>query len=68
MQNVQTLFVSRGVDRMALAAALGITNSAVWQWNVVPPTRVLEVERITGIHRSELRPDLYPVETTEAAQ
>lgn len=47
--------------RMAkVARGLGITRAAVWQWRRVPAQRVLEVERITGIPRYELRPDLYP--------
>lgn len=45
-----------------LAASLNITKQAVAQWIEVPPLRVLEVERISGVSRSELRPDLYPLE------
>jgi DNA-binding transcriptional regulator YdaS (Cro superfamily) len=43
-----------------LAAALGVSRAAVYHWRRVPAERVLEVERISGVHRSELRPDLYP--------
>lgn len=42
-----------------------ITPQAVSQWKVVPPGRVIDVERISGIPRRELRPDIYP---DEAAQ
>lgn len=42
-----------------LAAACEITHSAVSQWETVPPKRVLIVERVTGIPREVLRPDLY---------
>ncbi len=45
-----------------LAASLNITKQAVAQWDEVPPLRVLEVERISGVSRSELRPDLYPLD------
>ena len=45
-----------------LAKKLGITAQALSQWRVVPPNRVLEIERITGVSRHELRPDLYPRE------
>jgi len=57
-----------------LAKALGgLTPQAVSQWKRVPADRVIAVEGVTGVHRSELRPDLYPVEpsrvpVTEAAQ
>jgi DNA-binding transcriptional regulator YdaS (Cro superfamily) len=49
-----------------LAEPLGITVQAISQWDEVPPLRVLAVERVSGVPRSELRPDLYPVETIEA--
>jgi len=45
-----------------LAASLNITKQAVAQWSEVPPLRVLEVERASGVSRHELRPDLYPRE------
>jgi DNA-binding transcriptional regulator YdaS (Cro superfamily) len=41
-----------------LAHKLGVTRQALSQWEVVPMLRVLEVERITGIARHELRPDI----------
>lgn len=43
-----------------LAGPLGISEQAVSQWGEVPPLRVLAVERVTGVPRHELRPDLYP--------
>ncbi len=46
--------------REKLAPMLGITVQAIWQWDEVPPLRVLAVERATGVPRHELRPDLYP--------
>lgn len=36
-----------------------ISSQAVSQWAEVPPRRVLVVEKITGISRHELRPDIY---------
>jgi DNA-binding transcriptional regulator YdaS (Cro superfamily) len=43
----------------ALARGLKISRSAVSQWNRIPIERVSEVEKITGIPRHELRPDIF---------
>ena len=45
-----------------LARALGISPAAVCRWKHVPADRVLKVEQITGVPRSVLRSDLYPVD------
>ncbi|WP_082511553.1 transcriptional regulator [Devosia sp. Leaf420] len=42
-----------------LARRLGIKPAAVLQWVRVPAERCLEVERVTGVSRHELRPDVY---------
>lgn len=44
------------------ARLIGVTAQAVSQWEEVPPLRVLVVERVSGVPRHELRPDLYPLE------
>jgi len=59
--------VTKGLDRirttkglaLKIAKGLKITRSSVSQWTRVPAERIVEVERITGIPREELRPDLY---------
>lgn len=43
----------------ALALALGVTVQAISKWRRVPASRCLDVERITGISRYELRPDVF---------
>lgn len=44
----------------ALAIALGITSQAISQWKRVPASRVIAVEKATGVSRHVLRPDIYP--------
>ncbi|MVB00084.1 hypothetical protein GN330_22825 [Nitratireductor sp. CAU 1489] len=43
----------------ALASSLGITPSAILQWDEVPAGRVRRVADLTDIPPSILRPDLY---------
>ena len=45
-----------------LAKALGIKSPSLYSWPRIPAERVLEVERITGVPRHQLRPDLYPID------
>lgn len=42
-----------------LAGELGLTVSALSQWTQIPVERVFEIERLTGISRYKLRPDVY---------
>lgn len=51
----------------SLANAVGVTPSAIAQWDVVPPLRVLQVEKATGVPRWVLRPDLYPPSAEDIA-
>ena len=41
-----------------IASELGITRAAVSTWERVPAERLVEIERITGIPRHLLRPDI----------
>jgi DNA-binding transcriptional regulator YdaS (Cro superfamily) len=63
--------LQRAIDAVGglagLAGELGITEQAVSQWDEVPPLRVLAVERVTGVPRHELRPDLYPAPSAAEA-
>jgi DNA-binding transcriptional regulator YdaS (Cro superfamily) len=59
MSALQEFLAVRGA-MSDLAKALGITHAAVGQWaGRCPAERVVDVERITGIPREALRPDLY---------
>jgi TorA maturation chaperone TorD len=51
----------------ALARALGISQPAVSSWQKVPAERVLTVEAVTGVPRSVLRPDLFPMNGVHAS-
>jgi TorA maturation chaperone TorD/DNA-binding transcriptional regulator YdaS (Cro superfamily) len=51
----------------ALARALGISQPSVSNWQRIPAERVLAVEALTGVSRSVLRPDLYPLAKDEDA-
>lgn len=42
-----------------LADGLHIRPNSVSQWDYVPDRWLLDVERITGIERHRLRPDLF---------
>jgi DNA-binding transcriptional regulator YdaS (Cro superfamily) len=42
-----------------LARELGITRGAVSQWLRVPLSRIVAIEKITGVPRQKLRPDLF---------
>jgi DNA-binding transcriptional regulator YdaS (Cro superfamily) len=44
---------------VALSHKLGLSRAAVSGWKKVPAERVLAVEKITGIPREQIRPDLY---------
>ena len=43
----------------ALARAMGMSHQGITRWHRIPAERVIEIERITGIDRAILRPDLY---------
>ena len=67
MADFQTLISGKRGLRSQVARDLGITHGAVSQWRAVPAERVLEVERVTGISRHDLRPDIYPREPATSA-
>ncbi len=46
--------------RAKIARELGVTRPAILKWRQVPAERLPDVERITGIPRHELRPDICP--------
>lgn len=59
--------IERAGSSVRLASLLGVSPQALSQWKRVPPLRVLDVERVTGVSRHALRPDLYPAPTLAPA-
>ena len=56
--------ISKAGGPVAMARQLGaISSQAISQWKRIPGDRVLDVERITGISRHVLRPDIFGAET-----
>lgn len=54
--------IEKGGGKRAVADALGMSEEGVRIWiarGKIPAERVVELERITGICREKLRPDLY---------
>ena len=43
----------------ALGRLLGLTKEAVNLWTEIPLVRMLEIERVTGVDRTILRPDVF---------
>jgi len=55
--------VTKAGSQTALANALNISPQAVQQWlsgnRVVPVKRAKAIEKLTGIKRKQLRPDIF---------
>lgn len=53
--------IEKAGGRGAVAKSLGVTVEAVRQWikRPIPAKRAIDLEGISGVHRSELRPDLW---------
>jgi TorA maturation chaperone TorD len=59
-----------------LARKIGISQPSVSNWSRVPAQRVIAVEAVSGVSRSDLRPDLYseplaseePIDPVDAAR
>lgn len=58
--------LQRAIDKVggpsAFAKRLAISRQALWKWGRVrrvPADRLVQIERVSGVPREELRPDLY---------
>src|SRR5262245_39038662 len=54
---LRTVIESVGGVR-ALASLLGLNRHSIYQWRRVPAKRVSRIEKVTGVSRDVLRPDL----------
>lgn len=62
---LKELVKARGLKLIDVSRRLGVDKATVTRWaqKRVPAERVLEIERLTGVSRHQLRPDLYPPES-----
>lgn len=44
---------------VSMSIQLGLSRGAVSQWDEVPLDRVVAVEKLTGVPRQRLRPDVF---------
>jgi DNA-binding transcriptional regulator YdaS (Cro superfamily) len=53
--------VKKAGGRKAVSVALNVKTETVRQWEIrkIPAERAVELEKISGVHRSYLRPDLW---------
>mgnify|MGYP003641527825 FL=1 len=42
-----------------VAKQLGLSRQSIYQWTEVPADHLVDLERITGVDRSFIRPDLF---------
>lgn len=61
---LRSLLADRNLRLVDLANLVGVDKATVTRWarRRIPAERVLDVERLTGVPRGALRPDLYPAE------
>lgn len=59
MRTIIEKCIERAGGITSLAKSLKITHQAIYSWKKIPSERVVDIERVTGISRQQLRPDLY---------
>jgi len=64
-----TLLRDKGIRPIDVARALNVDKSTVtrWEQGAIPAERVIDVERVTGIPREVLRPDLARIFVKQVA-
>jgi DNA-binding transcriptional regulator YdaS (Cro superfamily) len=61
MIDLSKLLKTNGLQQVDLARKLKLNRSSVHRWarGRIPAERVFDVEKVTGIPREKLRPDLF---------
>lgn len=59
MSTITKIAIKKAGGPRVLGTELGLTKQAVLKWEEVPAKHVLTVERLSGVTRYELRPDIY---------
>jgi len=69
IENPVTIAIKAAGGTAQLAERFALSRQAILKWERgrVPAERVLEFERLTGIARYIVRPDIYPIEESTAA-
>lgn len=66
MGMMKAVSVARVIEKAggpsAVGTAIGKTRQAVAKWLRIPPQHVLTLERLSGIPKEKIRPDIYPPE------
>jgi len=59
---IKALLHERGITLAAVAVSMNVNKGTLTKWSRhrVPAERVLDFERVTGVSRHIVRPDLYP--------
>lgn len=65
LQNLKKKVGSVRLAKLLSDEGVPISSQAISQWHRVPSERVLVVEKVTGVSRHDLRPDLYPRDQAE---
>jgi len=64
MESSPLKLIKDTISLTQLAQQLGLTKAAVYAWrkNGIPAERVIQIEKLTGVSRKNLRPDLFAEE------
>jgi DNA-binding transcriptional regulator YdaS (Cro superfamily) len=67
--SLKELLKDRGLRLADLARLAGVDKGTATRWDQgrIPAERVLDIEQMTGVSRSDLRPDLYPLRSRSPA-